>query len=290
MNKIRKENIIKVAFAFVAIFLGFSFIRWTALPYWQMRMAYKGFFDAVIHENTDFLENHPIAFIPNTSIQQKFRFQFLFRVLSANNSGYTKTNSKLYEYAISKLEESQLKKDNFGYFDMSLGIAFDRMGNGSSTPEEAQANYEKANEYFRKARLTLPNFPTVNIQYALTLEKSGKRKEAILLLRDQIALFPDFPNYHYYLGLILVKEKNTANESLSEFETALAEEINLEPNMTMDAYYSFLVYFSKHNDKQRLTTTLNRLKKIDSNQAALYDTVLDMVKSGKKIPPIYNQN
>lgn len=283
----KKFLIIKIIFAATAVFLGVAFFAWTAKPFWQIRVAYKGYFDAIEHNNTDFLEQHPLAFIPYNPYQKKFRFQFLYRVLGANDAGYANTNGELFNFAVARLEEAQAKKDNFGYFDMSLGIAYNRKGDASADPAEAQVYYAKASEYFEKASVTLPNFPTVNIQHAINLERRHMRGEAIQLLREHTEKFPNFPDYHFYLGYFLSGEKESfAKEALSEMEKSLSVHANIRPTLAMDAYYSFMVTFSKQKDKQSLLTTLNRLKEIDPQQTALYDQVLDLVHRGKKIPPI----
>jgi tetratricopeptide (TPR) repeat protein len=240
----------------------------------------------VIHGNIDYLKEHQEAFSSNNPYHQKFSFQFLFKVMGAQDTGYVPVGGELYTFALNKLEESQAKKDNFGYFNMALGIAYDQMGDSSSSQKDANAHRVKASEFFEKARLTLPDYPTVNMQYALNLDKRGKRTEGIKLLRAQIEKYPDFPNYHYYLGILLAKEKGIAsvNESLKEMEFALDQEIDPQHILAIDAYYSYLFSFSKSLDKERLTTALERLKVIDREQSMLYDAVLDLVKSDKKIP------
>jgi tetratricopeptide (TPR) repeat protein len=103
--------------------------------------------------------------------------------------------------------------------------------------EAANAEFKKAAANYEQSLLINPNHPTTYLRLAelfLAPLKQGDR--AVALLKEARRLYPDAPEFAYYLAIAL-RESNKAKEAIITFEEALNEAQNTNAELLTARFY-----------------------------------------------------
>ena len=110
----------------------------------------------------------------------------------------------------------------------------------------AIGNYGKALEYYKKATEANPDDTLITYEYAKLLAKTKKYREANTLFKSLIATDSLNPNYHYELGIVLEKQRDTT--ALEVFK----EVYNLDKT-----HQKAIFKIAKHNLRKRKFETVH---------------------------------
>lgn len=282
-----KRKIILSTMVALSVFLGISFFVWTVYPNLQVVKFHKIFKKALSEGRPALITENKFLFEPFTYVQPKLRYLFTALLTKSYVGNEMKTQVALLPFAINKLEESLGKTEPYLNTYLFLGRAYEVMGIYTDDKKVREEDWQKAEEYYKKALALVPDQQSAITSYATNLFNRGKSDEAIKLLEEAILTNENVFVLHYYLGQFIYFNNNkNILEGLEKIEIALDHSVNPNPEQTIKTYQKMLAEMAKGNMVDASLVVLTRLRKIDSRQAELYTNIIDYIVSNGEIPPL----
>jgi len=261
------------------LFFGYAFLYGTLIPYLQMssfvalvKNPSAGDIDSLLHNN--------FIFEPQTNAQYLIRYDALdFAVGNLNKQNYS-VMSLVLDLTIKKMEEYLAVHPYLSNYELKLGRGYQQKWlytNDKSWLLKEEAVYEKALSF-------QPGRQEIMYLYAINLAEQGKIKDAENLLDSAEKEDPAVPDVHYFRGVLLSDYLNDKPDGLKEVETAL--EGGYVSNTTKTIYLNLVPYFSGIKDAASVITILKRLEKIDPEQAAAYESIVQNIEKTGNLPSL----
>ncbi len=150
---------------------------------------------------------------------------------------------------------------------------YDRLTEEKKT-DEANANLDKAREYFERALALKQDYATSRYQLAMIDIRLGDAKKAIDKLEIAKSFSPDDTGLAFQLGLIY-RADNQLSKAQQEFERA----VYLDPNYSNARYFLGLVYDTK-GDKSRAIEQFVQIEKLNPDNQEIKE-ILANLKAGR---------
>jgi tetratricopeptide (TPR) repeat protein/uncharacterized membrane protein (DUF2068 family) len=198
-----------VAGAFFLLFF-IGLIWWTAVPFSQMRQYTTIMRTQALTEPT--LQKIGNLLQKQTYAQEVMQTHFLSVLSDSYRSGQGIVKDETMLFAIGAMErflEQQPEPRNPRHYTI-LGEAYDALGNDN--PQY----YAKAEAAYRKALQLAPRRQGVRYMIGYDLAFQQKHEEAIAFLEETVALDPEVPLSHFYLGMVLMVD-GQYDRALDEF-------------------------------------------------------------------------
>ncbi len=278
----QKNNyILPIVFGLLTVFFGFVLFPWTLVPHFQMIRYRHTIQEAVAKEKPEIFTDETFIFSPNTYIQGSLRLNALTVLFNDFMNGKMTGSNPIFDKALEEMEK-YVKDNPYRYeFIFALSKAYDVQAAFKNDP----ALYKVAEEYHRQALALVPERQELVYTLALNLLNQKRYPEAVTILKDYTAKYPDTYENHFELGqAYAIIGGKSYDDALIELELALEHGVNMNRALTKDAYEHMLQYYYKNKDKARFLTVVNRLATIDAEQKKDYESLSAYVKEHNAIP------
>jgi tetratricopeptide (TPR) repeat protein len=247
-------------FAALAIFSCLGFFVWTIVPQLQGREYLK---KAAVAYTPDVIIDDTFIFEPYTNAQGLIRYMLLGDLVQKFSSTPMSKPDPLFEKALSELEVYVIRFPYYYDYFVLMGKGYE----AEALMKNDRSLEKTAERYYQKALAVAPGRQDALFAYAINLITQGRTTEALAMLKDTVARYPEVAEGHYAIAQALVViGKDRYSEALPEYEYSLDHKVNLNPPLTLQIYQKFLYYYYHGGDMARLDTVAKRLAVLDPGQ------------------------
>lgn len=257
----------------IGLFLVFSFITWTVVPFSQM----KGYISFTRGEMSasELSEGVEEYFAPYTYAQNVIRTHFIGNAIDIYEGKESEKNLLLQ--AVEKMKEViSVEPDNPRYY-VKIGEAYEELGKRGLVEY-----YSDAEEAFRKAIELSPQRQDVQYALALNLARQDRYDEAFEVMEYTLGLEERVASGHFVLSSLYAAD--------AQFDKAFEEvkkgmELNPAQVKSHDGsdivVYTLLEHYYKQRDKERALEAADWLEYIRPDRKEGLDMIREYINSGE---------
>ncbi len=278
----QKNNyILPIVFGAVTIFFGFILFPWTLVPHFQMIRYRDEIEKALVLKKPAIFTDDAFIFKPNTYIQGSLRLNALTVLFNEYTAGRTTISNPVFDKSLEEMEAYVKNNPNRYEFVFALAKAYDVQAVFKNDP----SLYKIGEKYHRDALSLVPDRQELIYTLVINLLNQNRTSEGIKLIKDYTAKYPDTYENHFELGqAYAISGGKFYDDALAELEIALSHGVNINHDLTKDAYEHMLQYYYKNKDKARFLTVVERLATIDNEQKKDYEDLAAYIKERNTFP------